>query len=744
MDRRSKQAASKRPSLQQRLQGLSEWRLGWGSAQYKALGLVLLLLSIVTFLGLWGLSTGAVLGWWVQAVRRTFGWMAFPLTLGLALAALRLFWRDLHDRLPISPGMWVGLELLFLVVIVASHAPLVIRLGPDEAWLVAEEGSGGGYVGWALAALLVAGLGPVIGSLVLVGMLMLALYLLLSLSWVDVSEWAHRQYRWVAAGVSRWSSSRTGKAVAPALEEVPWWEQEPEPAKAKPRSRPSKKRAGAKRIKPRANDSNLPPLDLLDPAAPQAYGDTDVRRKVRIIEETLESFGVPTQVVEVNQGPAVTQFGLDPGYIERRTTSGDIQRQRVRVARISRLADDLALALAAAPIRIEAPVPGRSVVGLEVPNEQISLVSLRGVLESDSFESIDSNLALALGEDVSGHAVAVDLGLMPHLLIAGATGSGKSVCMNAVICCLLVNNTPDDLQLLMVDPKMVELIGYNGIPHLVAPVVIDVAQVVGALAWVTRQMDERYKLFHGIGVRNLEEYNRRVRRLKDKEPLPSLVVLIDELADLMMVAPDEVERHICRLAQMGRATGIHLVIATQRPSVDVVTGLIKANFPARISFAVTSLTDSRVILDQSGAENLLGRGDMLFLSPQQAGAIRLQGCFVSDKEINRITDFWRGQEQFTGQAELFPPWTEFDPAEEPDDLLRQAIELIEGRDRISTSFVQRQLRIGFPRAARLIDQLEERGLVGPDEGGGRGRQVLVDQGIDLDEIEERLPGVGPD
>jgi S-DNA-T family DNA segregation ATPase FtsK/SpoIIIE len=420
-----------------------------------------------------------------------------------------------------------------------------------------------------------------------------------------------------------------------------------------------------------------------------------------------------------------------------------MQRQRVRVARIARLADDLALALAAAPIRIEAPVPGRSVVGLEVPNDQISLVSLRGVMEADAFEQVDSSLALALGEDVSGQAVVVDLELMPHLLIAGATGSGKSVCMNAIICCLLVNNTPDDLQMLMVDPKMVELIGYNGIPHLVAPVVVDVAQVVGALTWVTRQMDERYQMFHGMGVRNLEEYNRRVRRLKDKDPLPTLVVLIDELADLMMVAPDEVERHLCRLAQMGRATGIHLVIATQRPSVDVVTGLIKANFPARISFAVTSLTDSRVILDQSGAEHLLGRGDMLFLSPLRAGATRLQGCFVSDKEINRLTDWWRNQEQYTGVAELFPPWTGFEASDEPDDMLAEAIQLIEGRDRISTSFVQRQLRIGFPRAARLVDQLEERGLVGPDEGGGRGREVLVDQGIDLDEIEERLPGVGP-
>jgi S-DNA-T family DNA segregation ATPase FtsK/SpoIIIE len=407
------------------------------------------------------------------------------------------------------------------------------------------------------------------------------------------------------------------------------------------------------------------------------------------------------------------------------------------------LAKDLALALAASPIRIEAPVPGRSVVGLEVPNEQISLVSLRGVMESRTFKRLNSPLAIALGEDVSGSPSAVDLALMPHLLIAGATGSGKSVCINAIISCLLFNNTPTHLRLLMVDPKMVELVGYNGIPHLLAPVVVEVEQVVGALAWVTRQMDERYKLFHRIGVRSLEDYNRRVNRRKDEDPLPTLVVFVDELADLMMVAPDEVERHICRIAQMGRATGIHLVIATQRPSVDVVTGLIKANFPARISFAVTSQVDSRVILDQGGAENLLGRGDMLFMSPQQAAPVRLQGCFVSDPEIKRLTGFWSGHEGEPEQTELFPPWAAFQLEDEADNLLEDAVALAEGRDRISASYIQRQLRIGFPRAARLVDQMEERGYVGPDEGAGRGRQVLVG-GIDFHEIEERLPGEEPD
>jgi S-DNA-T family DNA segregation ATPase FtsK/SpoIIIE len=743
MSRKRSRGAKKKPSLWERLrsgQGALHWQPS--QLQRQIAGLVLLLLSIVTFLGLLGVSTGSVLGWWIKAMRQTFGWVAYPLSVGAAVVGLRLLWREFYERMVLRPAMWVGLELLLLVLLVASHAPVVLRVGVDEAWLAAQQGRGGGYVGWALAVLLVKGLGPVVGSLVLLVVLVVALSLLLSLSWWDLREWGWRQVRAVAAAFSRWQLARQGTPVTPKQPEVPWWEQEAEPAKSKSRKKKAKPPARSKRRRPRPTDGRLPPLDLLDPASPQSYGDTDVRRKVKLIEDTLDSFGVPAQVVEVSQGPTVTQFGLDPGYIERRVAGGEVQLQRVRVARIARLADDLALALAAAPIRIEAPVPGRSVVGLEVPNEQISLVSLRGVMDSDSFERIDSHLTLALGEDVSGHPVVIDLGLMPHLLISGATGSGKSVCMNAIISCLLFNNTPDDLQMLMVDPKMVELVGYNGIPHLVAPVVVDIEQVVASLTWVTRQMDDRYKIFNQMGVRNLEEYNRRVSRLKDKDPLPVLVVFVDELADLMMIAPDEVERSLCRVAQMGRATGIHLVVATQRPSTDVVTGLIKANFPARISFAVTSQTDSRVILDRGGAETLLGRGDMLFLSPQQAAPVRLQGCFVSDREINRLTEFWRGQEQYGVQSELFPPWTAFEVEDEADELLQQAIELVEGRERVSTSFVQRQLRIGFPRAARLVDQLEEKGIVGPDEGGGRGREVYG-RGIDLDEIEERLPGTGP-
>ena len=718
-------------NLKRRLRSWKGWwrqTLKLGSVHAEGLGFFFLLLAALTAFGLSDISSGTVLNWWAGIIRRWFGWGAYPVLLGLGGAGLRLMWSDLRDWAPIGPEAIVGLELLLLVALTASHAPWVLQSGADEALSIAQAGQAGGYVGWTVAMFLFNGLGvaPAWGVLsLLVGA---ALYLLGLPWWGTLRTWGSRQVRLWTGRMDRWWVERQGTVVTPAPPQVPWWEQEPTltPPRVQVRPQPVEK----KRPKRRPKDENLPPLELLNPASSQATGDTDVRRKVQVIERTLESFGIPVQVVEVNQGPTVTQFGLAPGYIERRGPGGQMVRQRVRVAQIAGLVNDLALALAASPIRIEAPVPGRSVVGLEVPNEAISLVSLREVIESEEFRRIDSRLAIALGEDVSGRPVAVDLALMPHLLIAGATGSGKSVCINAIICCLLCNNPPEALKMLMVDPKMVELVGYNGIPHLLAPVVVDVEQIVQALAWVTHQMDERYRLFHKSGARNLEEYNRQVGRRRSEDPLPILVVFIDELADVMMVAPDEVERYLCRLAQMGRATGIHLVVATQRPSVDVVTGLIKANFPARISFAMTSQIDSRVILDQGGAENLLGRGDMLFLSPQQVAPIRLQGCLVSDQEIERLVQFWREKKDAAVQSELFPPWTGFETEDETDRLLSQAIQLVERRDRVSTSFIQRQLRIGFPRAARLMDQLEEKGIVGPDEGAGRGRKVIGKYSMD--------------
>lgn len=370
-------------------------------------------------------------------------------------------------------------------------------------------------------------------------------------------------------------------------------------------------------------------------------------------------------------------------------------------------------------------------VGIEVPNPEKTVVGLRSVLESERYAKMRSLLKVALGRDVSGEAVVADLAKMPHLLLAGATGSGKSVCLNAIIVSLLYQHTEATLKLLLIDPKRVELTKYNGLPHLIAPVVVDVKKTVAALRWLTGEMESRYKQFAQVGARNLSDYNRGAHK-RHQEPMPMIVMVIDELADLMLAAPDDVERTICRLAQMARATGIHLVIATQRPSVDVVTGLIKANFPARISFAVTSQIDSRVILDTPGAEKLLGQGDMLFMAPDSPKLQRIQGSFVSDREIDSLMSWYESQQDVApasleDRPEEPPPWEGISLDPDPDDdLLERATELVRDRDNASASFLQRQMRIGYPRAARLMDELEERGVVGPmREGGGQGQCSLM-------------------
>ncbi len=441
----------------------------------------------------------------------------------------------------------------------------------------------------------------------------------------------------------------------------------------------------------------------------------------KIIEDTLAGFDIPARVVEVRVGPTVTQFGVQPGVYEKNG-----QTFRVRIQKIVALEDDLALALAASPIRIEAPVPGKPYIGIEVPNSNPTLVTVRSVLEDPAFQEMQSPLALPLGRDVSGEAVVADLHKLPHLLIAGATGSGKSVAMNAIIVGLLMRNGPDQVKMLMVDPKRVEFPSYNGIPHLLAPVVTDPDQASGALSWLLKEMDERYQKFAQAGVRNIQGYNAQVAA---DEALPYVVMLVDELADLMMTAAEEIEKKLVRLAQMARATGIHLIIATQRPSVDVVTGLIKANFPARLAFAVSSQVDSKVILDEPGAEKLLGRGDGIFMSPDSPEKRRLQGCFISDEEIRTVVGWWIAHASQPGHAPSQAPFPWADMmAEEAnaDDLFYQAVEAVRGRQTISVSALQRMLNIGYPRAARLIEALEAEGVVAPDDQG-RGWVVLASE-----------------
>ncbi len=466
----------------------------------------------------------------------------------------------------------------------------------------------------------------------------------------------------------------------------------------------------------------LPPMDILDKASEVKLDKDDIEQRAQLIEDALASYGVEAKVVQINMGPAVTQFGVEPGWdrkykeIRQKGESRleEVSKTRVRVDRITSLSNDLALALASPSIRIEAPVPGKSVVGIEVPNTVFGSVALRSVVESAAFQKIKarSQLAVALGKGAGGEAVAADLARMPHLLIAGATGSGKTVCLDSIVCCLLLQNSPDDVRLILIDPKRVELVTFNGIPHLAAPVVVDTDKAVKSLRWLNQEMDNRYRQFAQAGVRNIEGYN---KDCSPGEGLPYLVLVIDELADLMMAAFDEVEHTLCRLAQLARATGIHLIVATQRPSVDVVTGLIKANFPTRISFAVTSQVDSRTILDAVGAEKLLGRGDMLYMPSEASKPKRLQGSFVSDAEIERLVYFWGNQRQAEVSPINFDEAVEFPSSQKiappPDPLLEEARCLAQEHKHVSTSFLQRRLRIGYPRAARLMEALEQEGLV---------------------------------
>ena len=525
--------------------------------------------------------------------------------------------------------------------------------------------------------------------------------------------------------------------------------------------------------------------ELLEKGSPHEVDNEGLLERARVIEDTLQSFGAPGKVVEINSGPVITQFGVEPDYL----VSRQGKKTRVKVSSIAKLDADLALSLAARSIRIEAPVPGKGYVGIEVPNAKTALVSLRDIMDSDAFGKLKSKLRIGLGQSVDGAPIAADLTAMPHLLIAGTTGSGKSVCVNAIITSLLLENTPDDLKFIMVDPKRVELTGYNAIPHLVAPVVVDLERIVGVLKWVTREMDDRYKRFSQVGARHIIDFNGKLPAGATK--LPYLVVVIDELADLMMLAPDETEKVLTRLAQMARATGIHLIVSTQRPSVDVVTGLIKANFPARISFAVASSIDSRVILDQPGAEKLLGRGDMLYQAPDAAAPVRMQGVYVSDSEINRITRYWKltktgdtpymdlnapsssftsianGKSTFdvtepvqsrgekfgnggsnsasngvpigngtpkpigapngsmnapvpsttsaTGSSTLFaarPTATNVAEADEDDEMYVEAVDLVKKmNNKASISLLQRKLRIGYTRAALLIELMKTRGVI---------------------------------
>jgi S-DNA-T family DNA segregation ATPase FtsK/SpoIIIE len=696
----------------------------------QILALLVVALGVITLLAVFGVTDGRWADAWVGFLRHLVGWGVYPVGASITLGGL-LWLQFLLDRA--IHWRWrpfVGAELVFFSLLGLTHAVL----GSGDPWALVERNSGGGLVGWGLSIFLSTYLGWLPTVLILAIFLTLGLGLTFDVTLDDLK----RTVRVVQGGIA---SYRARRARAQARREPP----APQPAAAGPVDRttetesatsPHKEtsRTTSKRKAPvRRHESTLPPLSLLNEAEGPPLTDKEIRRKSRIIKETLAQFGLPVEVVEVRMGPTVTQFGVEPGFVERARSS----ERKVRVQQISQRADDLALALATPRLRVEAPVPGRPFVGIEVPNQEIQVVTVREVMASEPFERLNSPLAIALGHDVAGQSVVVDLARMPHLLIAGTTGSGKSVCIKAITTCLISNNTPDELRLVMIDPKMVELVRFNGLPHLYGEVEVDLERVVKVLRWAALEMDERYKQFADASARHLDDYNRKMAK-EDKPTLPRIVVLIDELADLMMLAPEAVEQLLCRIAQMGRATGIHLVVATQRPSTDVVTGLIKANFPARISFATASQVDSRVILDTPGAETLLGDGDMLYLAPDASHPVRVQGCYVAPEELDRIIAFWRKE---TGPVDEKSPWKKMMPpetAESPEedqfeadyvdeDMLQRAISLVKKRGSASASLLQRRLHVGYPRAARLMEVMTEMEIIGPPVGGGRRRDVLIEE-----------------
>jgi DNA segregation ATPase FtsK/SpoIIIE, S-DNA-T family len=535
-------------------------------------------------------------------------------------------------------------------------------------------------------------------------------------------------------------SAASFAAPPPAVEPTPAWEMEEDPeARVTHSTTPSVPKRAAEpavlHVVAEPEDDvpeiewKLPSIALLDTVTARRERMADeIKNNVKIIERTLETFGVPCKVVGVNPGPAVTQYELQPG-------------PGIQVKRITALQNDLSLALAAAPLRIEAPIPGKAAVGIEVPNKSASLVTIREVLETAAFREGTRVLALGLGNDVSGASIVADLTRMPHLLIAGATGQGKSVCINALITSLLFQMTPDHMRLLLIDPKRVELTGYNGLPHLALPVLVESHQAAAALRWAVAEMDRRYKMFSAEGVRNIAAYNEKAVQKQARE-IPYVVIVIDELADLMMVAAGEIEELICRIAQLARAVGIHLVIATQRPSTDIITGLIKANIPSRIAFAVGSQVDSRVILDSGGAEKLLGRGDMLYQPVDAGKPTRIQGAFVSDPEVEGVVNFWKAQGPPRYMEEILEEgagteWERGETAERKlDPLFARAARAVAAEGAASVSLVQRKFNVGYSRAGRIVDQLAENHVVGGYQGS-KSREVMMNL-PDVDELLERL------
>ena len=686
-------------------------RFGW-----DVLGIFLLALGLISLLGLLGKTLpafqGAALSPWINFLSRWLGWGSYIAALAIAYTGFLALQRRTAKPIGVPLSRLLALEGTFFLLLA------LLALFGGSLLERAEAGLDGGIIGWGLSYL-IGTLLPPPWSILLLGFLAI----LLLASGLGINAMLGR---WIEKKIKMFDEEENSATVDFNLDHDEEDEKSSSSKSGRKTSQANDPSPAMISLTEAGRDSALPPMSLLSNETNAPPDEAIIHNSALQIEQTLAEFGIPARVAGYRVGPTVTQFAVEPGYVEKIGPDGNMQRQKVRVSQISALARDLALALSASRLRVEAPVPGRSYVGIEVPNPHTSLVRLRPMLESDAFQQMSSPLAFALGKDVSGQPVVADLVRMPHLLIAGTTGSGKSVCITAITACLIMNNTPQKLRIVMLDPKMVELMRFNGVPHLLGKVETDQDRMQGVLKWALMEMDNRYRLLEDSHARDLVTYNRKQER-KKLPTLPRIVIIIDELADLMMTSPEQTEHSLIRLAQLARATGIHLVVATQRPSTDVVTGLIKANFPARISFAVASSVDSRVILDTGGAETLLGHGDMLFLNPEVGSPQRAQGVWVTDAEVDKLVAYWQKTSAHSSQSAEPAPWEELIAIEgdKSDSMIDQAIQLVRRTQRASASLLQRRLRIGYPRAARLLDELEAAGVVGPSVGSGKDRDVLL-------------------
>jgi S-DNA-T family DNA segregation ATPase FtsK/SpoIIIE len=675
---------------------------------------VLFLACFITLLSF--INLAGPLGEFVKNIlARIFGWPMYiiPLILGvLGYIILK------PERFEMRVSRWIGLVLFVITLCGLFHVFFPL----DKALDIIEQGKGGGYLGFIISF----PFQKIMGKWA-------TLILILALFFVSILVMFNTSIKALIRGTK--GVLEPGKEILKKVsEKFPKKEKEEitinemeslEPENQKPEldleMRGLKEKAEVEKVSRISKSWKPYPLTLLDVKGDRPTSG-DIKTNLRRIQETLRNFGIEVEMGEVSVGPTVTQYTLRP-------------KEGIKLSQITALHNDLALALAAHPIRIEAPIPGKSLVGIEVPNQAVAKVRLREILESQAFLKRRSNLALALGKNVAGTPILAHLDKMPHLLVAGATGSGKTICIHSIILTLLYQNSPEDLKLILVDPKRVELTAYNGLPHLLTPVVQDIDKTINALRWAVTEMDRRFKLFAKTQARDIITYNR-----KTEERLPYLVIAVDELADLMVVAPREVEGCVVRLAQMARATGIHLILSTQRPSVNVITGLIKANITSRIALACASSIDSRTIIDSSGAEKLLGNGDMLYVSSDISQPRRIQGAFVSDTEIEKVVSYLKekiGEPEYNQEVLEKQKENGFTPEGiKNDELFEEAKKVVIQAGKGSASLLQRRLSVGYARAARLLDLLEEKGVVGPADGS-KPRDVLVESIENKENTEEK-------